>query len=88
MIAALAAPAREPGREGTVMADRLYRVVVLWLLLGVVWGVYNGPGSGEDDLLAQVLRTIGCVGAVVVPVAYVIAELAHAFDERWEDRAA
>ena len=69
------------------MRIRLWRVVVIWLLLVVGWGVMAigsaGP-VGETDR-AGVMSLLGTVfgfGALLFPGAYLIAEWAGTFEAR------
>jgi len=59
---------------------RLYRPLVLWLLVVIVWGVYRGLAATDDGLPVHLIRDVAGIAVVALPVGWLLWVLADSFD--------
>jgi Na+(H+)/acetate symporter ActP len=62
------------------MALGLYRTLVVWLLIVIVWGVYRGLAATDDSSLVSVIRDAAGIGVFAVPVGFVLWVVADSID--------
>jgi hypothetical protein len=61
---------------------RLYRPLVVWLLLVIAWGVYRGLAATDDSIVVPLIRDAAGIGVFAIPLACLLWVLADAFDIR------
>ena len=80
MIDGIVGAAERPARWGIVMLIRLYRPLVVWLLVVIIWGVYRGLAATDDSIVVHLIRDAAGVGIFALPVGCLLWLVADSFD--------
>jgi len=69
-----------PDQWGNLVTKRLFRPLVLWLLVVITWGVYRGLAATDDFIVVHLFRDAAGIAVVVLPLGWLLWLLADSFD--------